>query len=73
MLPNKQTQILNLKIFKIFIVQMNAQKRSKDLQGSGFVKIDLIASSTLEIVRAGLQLSFKMPILKLPAASTLQW
>jgi hypothetical protein len=52
---------------------MNAQKRSKDLQGSGLVKIDLIASSTLEIVRAGLQLSFKMPILKLPAASTLQW
>jgi hypothetical protein len=48
-------------------------RNPKNLQGSGFVKNDLIASSTLVIVRAGLQLSFKMSKLKLPVVSTLQW
>ena len=38
-----------------------------------FVKIDLIASNTFVIVRAGLQLSFRISKLTLPAESTLQW
>lgn len=45
----------------------------KNLQGSGFVKMDRIASSTFVIVRAGLQLSFMISKLTLPDESTLQW
>lgn len=44
----------------------------KNLQGSGFVKMDRIASSTFVIVRAGLQLSFMISKLTLPEESTLQ-
>lgn len=45
----------------------------KNLQGSGFVKIDLTSSSTLVIVSAGLHASFNIPKLTRPAVSTLQW
>lgn len=44
----------------------------KNLHGSGFVKMDRIASSTFVIVRAGLQLSFMISKLTLPEESTLQ-
>lgn len=44
----------------------------QDIQGSGFVKIDLMAWRILVIVRAGLHPSFKMSKLRFPAESTLQ-
>lgn len=42
------------------------------LYGSGFVMMALIASSTFEIVKAGLQPSFKISKLTVPVESTLQ-
>nr|DAD30111.1 TPA_asm: hypothetical protein HUJ06_031579 [Nelumbo nucifera] len=50
-----------------------AMPDTRGVFGSGLLNIDLIASSTFEMVRAGLQPSFKIPKLKFPSASTLQW
>lgn len=72
-LPNLQTHILKFKKNLDIYCKNECPRDRKNSQGLGFVKIDLIASSTLVIVRAGLQLSFKMSIIKLPAVSTLQW
>ena len=72
-LPNIQTQISKYKKISDIYCKNECPRDRKNLQGLGFVKIDLIASSTLVIVRAGLQLSFKISIIKLPAVSTLQW
>ena len=69
---NTDFEIKKKKISDIYCKNECPRDR-KNLQGLGFVKIDLIASSTLVIVRAGLQLSFKISIIKLPAVSTLQW
>lgn len=67
------------KIFSATFLVISQKQRNeiykgwKCLQASGLVNIDLSATSTFEIVRAGLQPSFRISRLTLPAESTLQW
>lgn len=67
------TQAAQLKPIMQQTTKMHKRIQYKNLRRPGFVNIDLTASSTFVIVRAGLQLSFKISKLTLPAESTLQW
>lgn len=52
---------------------MSYNKVMEYSQVSGLVNMDLSAIRIFGTVRAGLQLSFRMSKLTLPAESTLQW
>lgn len=60
-------------LFHFFWERTQDRRYKMCLQVSGLVNIDLRASSTFEIVNAGLQFSVRMSKLTLPEGSTLQW